>query len=188
MATSANVNQVCDFGRPAADFALPGVDGRIWRLADVRGPQGALVMFLANHCPYVKGVIDRLVGQAEELKGLGIGAVAIMANDTAAYPEDSLENMKRFAAERRFGFPYLFDETQETARAYGAICTPEFFGYNRDLRLQYHGRFDDSGMKGPKGGGRTSELLEAMRLIARSGEGPRAQVAAHGCSIKWRPH
>jgi peroxiredoxin len=182
-----NTSPVCDFGRPAVDFALPGVDGRVWRLADVRGPQGTLVMFLANHCPYVKALIDRLVVQVDELRRLGVGAAAIMSNDTAAYPEDSLDNMKRFAAERRFGFPYLIDDSQATAQAYGAICTPEFFGYNRDMRLQYHGRFDDSGMKGGKGGGGTPELLEAMRLIAQTGEGPRAQTAAHGCSIKWRP-
>ena len=182
----ASESQVCDFGRPAVDFTLPGVDGRVWRLGDACGPRGTLVMFLANHCPYVKAVIDGLVVQVEEMRRLGIGAAAIMANDTAAYPEDSLDNMKRFAAERRFGFPYLIDESQAVAQAYGAICTPEFFGYNRDMRLQYHGRFDDSGMKG-KGGRATPELLEAMRLIAETGEGPRAQVAAHGCSIKWRP-
>jgi hypothetical protein len=147
-------------------------------------------MFLANHCPYVKGLIDRLVVQVDELGRLGVGAAAIMSNDTAAYPEDSLDNMKRFAAEHRFGFPYLLDESQATARAYGASFTPEFFGYDRDLRLQYHGRFDDAGMKSggaSNGHRRRQELLDAMRQIASSGEGPREQVAGHGCSIKWHP-
>ncbi|MEJ0070003.1 MAG: thioredoxin family protein [Pseudomonadota bacterium] len=180
----ANAQPVCDFGRPAADFALPGVDGRILRLSEVRGPHGTLVMFLANHCPYVKGLIDRLVPQVDALRREGIGAVAIMANDTAAYPEDSLENMKRFAAERRFGFPYLIDESQAIARAYGASVTPEFFGYNSDLRLQYHGRLDDGVLKG--GPPRQRELFDAMRQIAASDEGPREQHAGHGCSIKWR--
>jgi len=186
----ASASQICEFGRPAADFALPGVDGRVWRLADVRGPTGTLVMFLANHCPYVKGLIDRLVVQVDELRRLGVGAAAIMSNDTAAYPEDSLDNMKRFAAERRFGFPYLLDESQAIARAYGASFTPEFFGYNRDLRLQYHGRFDDAGMKGGAaagGPGHRQELLDAMRQIVSSGDGPREQVAGNGCSIKWHP-
>jgi len=182
----ATAIQVCEFGRPAADFALPGVDGKIGRLAELRGPNGLLVMFLANHCPYVKGLIDRLVVQAEELRRLGIGTVAIMSNDTAAYPEDNFENMKRFAAERRFSFPYLWDESQAVAKAYGATFTPEFFGYNRELRLQYHGRFDAGGLKAPGPGGR-QDLLEAMRQIARTGEGPREQVAGLGCSIKWRP-
>jgi peroxiredoxin len=180
----AGTRLICDFGRPAADFALPGVDGRLWRLSEVRGPQGLLVMFLANHCPYVKGMIDRLVPQVDELQRAGIGAVAIMANDTAAYPEDSPENMKRFAAERRFGFPYLVDETQAIARAYGATFTPELFGYNRDLRLQYHGRIDDGALKG--GAPHQRELFDAMLQIAATGEGPREQYAGNGCSIKWR--
>lgn len=186
----ASASQICEFGRPAADFALPGVDGRIWRLGELRGPNATLVMFLANHCPYVKGLIDRLVVQLDELRRFGVGATAIMSNDTASYPEDSLDNMKRFAAERRFGFPYLFDESQAVARAYGASFTPEFFGYDRDLRLQYHGRFDDGGMKAggaPDGAGRGRALFDAMQQIASSGEGPREQVVGHGCSIKWRP-
>jgi peroxiredoxin len=175
---------ICDFGRPAADFALPGVDGKFWRLADVRGPHGTLVMFLANHCPYVKGAIARIVAQADELKHHGIGCAAIMANDTAAYPEDGFENMKRFAAEHRFGFPYLLDESQAVARAYGAAQTPEFFGYDAGLRLQYHGRLDDSGLKASPGGRR--ELLEAMLQIAAGKGGPQEQNRSLGCSIKWR--
>ncbi len=180
----ADTAPVCDFGRPASDFALPGVDGRVWHLAEVRGPQGTVIMFLANHCPYVKGLIDRLVEQMAVLRRDGIGAAAIMANDTAAYPEDGLENMKRFAAEHRFGFPYLIDESQAVARAYGAALTPEFFGYNRELRLQYHGRLDDGGLKGGPSHGR--DLADAMARIAATGEGPRDQVPSVGCSIKWR--
>ncbi len=177
-------SEICDFGRPAADFALPGVDGKVWRLADVRGPQGTLVMFLANHCPYVKGSIDRIVALTDELKRSGIGVAAIMANDTAAYPEDGFENMKRFAAAHRFGFPYLLDESQAIARAYGAERTPEFFGYDAGLRLQYHGRLDDSGLKANPRGRR--ELLEAMLQIAAGKDGPREQYPSLGCSIKWR--
>jgi peroxiredoxin len=177
-------SQICDFGRPAADFTLPGVDGKVWRLADVRGPKGTLVMFLCNHCPYVKGAIDRIVAQADELRHHGVGAVAIMANDTAAYPEDSFENMKRFAAEHRFGFPYVLDDSQTVARAYGAVRTPEFFGYDANLRLQYHGRLDDSGLKATPGARR--ELLDAMLQIAAGQAGPSEQQPTLGCSIKWR--
>jgi peroxiredoxin len=173
-----------DFGRPAADFALPGVDGKTWRLGEVRGPRGTLVMFLCNHCPYVKGAIDRIVAQAEVLRRDGVGAVAIMANDTAAYPEDGFENMKRFAAEHRFAFPYLLDESQDVARAYGAQRTPEFFGYDANLRLQYHGRLDDAGLKPVAG--RPGELLAAMQRIAAGQEGPREQYPTVGCSIKWK--
>lgn len=174
----------CEFGRPAADFTLPGVDGRVWRLAEVRGPQATVVMFLANHCPYVKAAIPRLVTELDILRRAGVNAVAIMPNDTAAYPEDSFDNMKRFAAEHRFGFPYLWDESQATARAYGATVTPEFFGYNRDMRLQYHGRFDAAGIKGRSPSSR--DLFDAMQQIAATGEGPRQQFATQGCGIKWR--
>ena len=175
----------CEFGRPAVDFALPGVDGRVWRLADLRGPQATVVMFLANHCPDVHAVIARLVVTLDELRHRGVGAVAIMANDTAAYPEDSFDNMKRFAAEHRFDFPYLWDESQAVARGYGAAVTPEFFGFNRDLRLQYHGRLDDAERVDARP--RTRELFDAMDRIAATGEGPREQHPARGCSIKWRP-
>jgi hypothetical protein len=142
-------------------------------------------MFLCNHCPYVKAVIGRLVRDMDELASHGIGAVAIMPNDTAAYPEDSFENMQAFAERHRFGFPYLIDETQTVAKAYGAVCTPEFFGFDRDLRLQYHGRLDSAGIHGA-GGPERRDLFEAMLAVARGGEGPREQVASLGCSIKWR--
>ncbi len=177
---------VCDFGWKAPGFALKGTDGKTWTLDDVRGPRGTLVMFICNHCPYVKAVIDRLVRDAGELtRDHGIGAVAIMSNDAAAYPEDGFENMVRFAAEHGFPFPYLIDETQEVARAYGAVCTPDFFGYNADLALQYRGRLDESGRQAA-GPGPRRELFEAMRQVAETGRGPAEQVPSMGCSIKWR--
>ena len=181
--TSANA-RVCDFGWRARAFDLQGVDGRRHTLASTRGAKGALVMFICNHCPYVKAVLERIVRDCAELAPLGIGAAAIMSNDPADYPEDSAEHMKRIARERGFGFPYLLDETQEVARAYGAVCTPEFFGFNAALELQYHGRLDASKTT-PLPGARR-DLFEAMRQIAQTGQGPREQVAGLGCSIKWR--
>jgi peroxiredoxin len=176
--------QVCDFGWRAREFDLPGVDGRRHTLASTRGAKGALVMFLCNHCPYVKAVLERIVRDSAELAPHGIGSVAIMSNDPAHYPEDSFENMRRVARERGFGFPYLLDETQEVAQAYGAVCTPEFFGFDAGLELQYHGRLDAS-KTAPLPGARR-ELFEAMLAIARGGPGPLDQVAGLGCSIKWR--
>ena len=176
---------ICDFGLPALDFALPGVDGKTWTLEQCRGPNGLLVMFICNHCPYVKAVQDRLVRDTAELKPLGIGSVAIMANDTADYPEDSFENMGRVALELGYGFPYLLDATQEVAKAYGAVCTPDFFGYNQRLELQYRGRLDASG-RHPAPVGTRRELFEAMKHIAETGQGPRDQTPSVGCSIKWR--
>jgi peroxiredoxin len=175
----------CEFGWRAPDFDLMGTDGRRHRLDQVRGPNGALVMFICNHCPYVRAVIDDLVADCRQLMAEGIGVAAIMANDTDAYPEDSLPNMKRFAAEHRFPFPYLIDETQEVARGYGAVCTPDFFGFDRDLGLQFRGRvYEMSGLK-PLPGAR-HELLEGMRAVAATGKGPREQHPSMGCSIKWR--
>jgi len=178
------MSPVCDFGWRAREFDLPGVDGRRHTLASARGAQGALVMFLCNHCPYVKAVLERIVRDSAELASHGIGSVAIMSNDPADYPEDSFENMRRVARERGFGFPYLLDETQEVAQAYGAVCTPEFFGFDAGLELQYHGRLDAS-KTAPLPGARR-ELFEAMLAIARGGPGPLDQVAGLGCSIKWR--
>jgi len=175
----------CDFGRPAVDFALPGTDGKIWTPADCRGPAGLLVMFICNHCPYVKAVRTRLVRDVRELQELGIGCVAIMSNDPALQPEDSFENMRRIALELDFPFPYLIDETQAVARAYGAVCTPDFFGYNSRLELQYRGRLDASRKETAPEGARR-ELFEAMRLVAETGQGPGEQVPGIGCSIKWR--
>jgi peroxiredoxin len=174
----------CDFGWKAAHFLLPATDGREYSLDDIKGPNGALVVFICNHCPYVKAVIDRLVRDAAELAGLGIGTAAISSNDAVAYPEDSFDNMKRFAAEHRLPFPYLYDESQDVARVYGAVCTPDFFGFNADLELQYRGRLDESRKQGAPGARR--DLFEAMKEIARTGQGPRDQIPSIGCSIKWR--
>ena len=176
---------ICDFGQPAIDFDLPGTDGNRHTLASCRGPNGLLVMFICNHCPYVKAIIDRLIRDCRELAGQGIGCVAIMSNDIAEYPEDAPENMQRWANELAFPFPYLFDESQEIARAYGAVCTPDFFGYNARLELQYRGRLDASG-RNPAPPEARRELFEAMCEIARSGQGPAAQTASIGCSIKWK--
>ena len=176
---------VCDFGRPAIDFDLPGVDGRRHGLASARGPKGLLVMFICNHCPYVKAVIHRIVRDASELATLGVGSIAIMSNDPTDYPEDSWENMERIARELGFPFPYVLDQSQEVAKAYGAVCTPDFFGYNDKLELQYRGRLDES-RKDTAPEGVRRELFEAMREVALSGRGPARQVPGIGCSIKWR--
>lgn len=175
---------VCDFGLLAPDFRLPGVDGKQWTLQDARGPKGLLVMFICNHCPYVQAVRDRIVRDARELKAFGVNSVAIMSNDPTDYPEDSFDNMKRVATELNFSFPYVYDATQAVAKAYGAVCTPDFFGYNADLALQYRGRLDES-RKEPAPNARR-ELFEAMQQIATTGQGPRAQIPSMGCSIKWR--
>lgn len=180
----AAVPPICDFGWKAVDFDLEGIDGRRWRLADVRGDKGALVMFICNHCPYVCSIADRIARDVEALKGEGIGAVAIMSNDTENYPADSFDNMKLFAERHGFGFPYVIDRTQEVARAYDAICTPDFFGFDKDLGLQYRGRLDES--KTTPVAGARRDLYEAMVAVARTGEGPRDQIASMGCSIKWR--
>ncbi|MBA2492191.1 MAG: thioredoxin family protein [Gammaproteobacteria bacterium] len=176
---------VCDFGRPAIDFDLLGVDGERWSLARSRGSRGLLVMFICNHCPYVKAVRERLVRDARELSPLGVNAVAIMSNDPADYPEDSYENMRRIARDFSFPFPYLLDDSQAVAKAYGAVCTPDFFGYNAALALQYRGRLDASGKQAAPDNVRR-ELFEAMRQVAETGRGPEAQTPSVGCSIKWR--
>ncbi len=176
---------ICDFGWQAPEFHLEGIDGRSYSLEDVRGAKGTLVIFICNHCPYVRSVIDRIVRDVAALKDEGIGAVAIMANDTEAYPEDSFDNMKRFAEQHRFNFPYLIDRTQEVARAYDAVCTPDFFGFNEGLGLQYRGRLDESKREAVPGARR--ELYEAMVQVAETGEGPKDQISSMGCSIKWRP-
>ena len=176
---------VCDFGWRAPDFALPGTDGRIWRLSEVAGPKGMLAMFICNHCPYVQSVIDRIVRDARDLQALGIGVVAISSNDPAAYPEDGFDAMRAEAEKHAFPFPYLFDETQEVAKAYGATCTPDFFGFDAGLGLQYRGRLDASG-RNPAPPDARRELFEAMALVAETGMGPAEQVPSMGCSIKWK--
>lgn len=176
---------VCDFGRPALDFDLPGVDGRRYSLSSARGPRGLLVMFVCNHCPYVKAVIDRILRDARELSLLGIGSIAVMSNDPRDYPEDSWENMVRLARDLDFPFPYVLDETQSVAKAYEAVCTPDFFGYNDKLELQYRGRLDESRKQAAAPDVRR-ELFEAMKLVAQTGDGPLQQMPSIGCSIKWR--
>jgi peroxiredoxin len=176
---------VCDFGRPAPDFSLPGVDGKTWTRDLCKGPNGLLVMFICNHCPYVQAVRERIVRDARELAALGIGSVAIMSNDPADYPEDSFENMQKVAAEHDFPFPYLFDETQEVAKAFGAVCTPDFFGYNAELGLQYRGRLDAS-RKDTAPADVRRDLFLAMQQVAGTGRGPAEQIPSVGCSIKWR--
>jgi peroxiredoxin len=176
---------LCDFGWPAADFSLTDTFGTQHSLDSLRGPNGLLLMFICNHCPYVKAVIDRICRDARALQPLGIGVAAIMSNDATAYPEDSFDNMEKLARTLDFPFPYLHDTTQSIARAYNAVCTPDFFGFNRDLKLQYRGRLDASG-RAPAAPDIRRELFEAMREIAASGHGPREQTASIGCSIKWR--
>ena len=171
-------------GWGAKDFALRGTDGRTYSLADIRGRKGTLVVFICNHCPYVKASIGRIAAEANALREIGIGAIAIMPNDTEAYPEDSFGNMKAFAARHELTFPYVIDATQEVARAYGAQCTPDFFGLNARDELQYRGRLDASRMT-PIADTRR-DLYEAMKQIADTGQGPKEQLPSMGCSIKWR--
>lgn len=169
----------------APDFSLKGVDGQTYSLADVRGEKGTLVMFICNHCPYVKGITDRLASTMEDLQQSGIGVIAIMANDTANYPADSFDNMKVFAQENGFTFPYVIDETQQVAKAYDAVCTPDFFGFDADLNLQYRGRLDSSG-KNPAAGDTVPELKNAMLEVAAGKPISHPQTPSMGCSIKWR--
>jgi len=176
---------VCDFGTPAPDFSLPGVDGKVWSRDQCKGEKGLLIMFICNHCPYVQAVRDRILRDARELAGQGIGCVAIMSNDPTDYPEDSFDNMRRVAEDYGFPFPYLFDETQAVAKAYGAVCTPDFFGYNRELELQYRGRLDAS-RKEPAPHSAPRDLFEAMKQVAETGAGPKEQIPSMGCSIKWK--
>lgn len=177
---------LCDFGRPAPEWTLiEPASGRLLTPDSVRGPNGLLVMFICNHCPFVKAVIDRIVRDCRELATLGVGSIAIMSNDTDAYPEDGIDAMQSWARELDFPFPYVLDETQEVALAYGAVCTPDFFGFNAGLQLQYRGRLDASRREtGPADARR--ELFEAMQQIAETGHGPKEQIASIGCSIKWR--
>ncbi len=176
---------VCNFGQPAADFFLPGTDGKDWTLQDCAGEKGLLVMFICNHCPYVKAVRERIVRDTKELKQMGLNAVAIMSNDPAQYEEDSFENMRLIAEKYEFSFPYLLDATQEAAKAYGAVCTPDFFGYNANLELQYRGRLDVS-RKETAAAAVRRDLFEAMKQVAETAKGPAQQVPSMGCSIKWK--
>ena len=175
---------ICDFGRKAIDFDLPGTDGRRHTLATARGPNGLLVMFICNHCPYVKAVRERVIRDARDLQAQGIGVIAINSNDATGYPDDSFENMRRIAEQYQYPFPYVWDETQETARAYGAVCTPDFFGFNSNFELQYRGRFDASRKETAEESSR--DLFRAMVQVAGTGGGPEDQIPGMGCSIKWK--
>ena len=176
---------VCDFNQKAHDFSLKGTDEKIWTLQDCAGPKGLLVMFICNHCPYVKVILDKLVVETDVLSMKGIGCVAINPNDFISFPDDSFDNMKVVSKKNGFGFPYLIDADQEIAKNYNSVCTPDFFGYNANLELQYRGRFDDRGSKNISNPNQ-SDLFKAMFQIARTGRGPIKQEASIGCSIKWR--
>ena len=176
---------VCEFDEPVVDFSLPGVDGKIWTPETARGEKGLLVMFICNHCPYVKAIRDRLVRDASELMVFGINSVAIMSNDPTEYEEDSFENMKKVAEEFNFPFPYLLDESQQVAKDYGAVCTPDFFGYNESMQLQYRGRLDAS-RKEAASAEVKRDLFDAMKQVAQTSRGPEDQVPSMGCSIKWK--
>lgn len=181
----ASINPpVCEFGWQAPDFSLPDIDGRMVTLKESMGSKGLLVMFICNHCPYVKAILPRLIADVNELKSLGVNTVAIMSNDPTDYPEDSLENMCKIAQEMAFPFPYLLDETQQVAKRYNAVCTPDFFGFNHNFELQYRGRFDESRKETAPNS--TRDLFYAMKLVAKTGQGPNEQISSIGCSIKWK--
>lgn len=175
---------ICNFGEKAKPFSLPGTDGQTYTLDDLKGPHGLLIVFMCNHCPYVKAILDRLIRDARELQQHGIRTVAINPNDATRYPDDGFEPMQALAIEKALPFPYLRDETQEVAAAYGAVCTPDFFGYNKDLELQYRGRLDASRKETAPDARR--DLFEAMVRIAETGRGPEHQIPSMGCSVKWK--
>ena len=177
---------VCNFGWHAPDFNLLGVDGKRYTLANSVGENGLLVMFICNHCPYVKTIKNRLVADCLELQQYGINTIAIQSNDAENYPEDSFERMQEEARASNFSFPYVWDETQAVAKSYGAVCTPDFFGFNKSLELQYRGRFDAAG-RGEAPADNPRDLFNAMKLIALTGCGPEHQISSIGCSIKWLP-
>jgi peroxiredoxin len=172
-------------GLKAPSFSLPATDGKTYSLSDLKGERGTVVMFICNHCPYVVAMIDRAIDDAKALANLGIATVAICSNDAVSYPDDSFANMREFAKEHRFPFPYLHDETQKVARSYDAVCTPDIFGFDADLKLAYRGRLDEGRTDPPRKGARR-ELLEAMKLVAQTGQGPAEQMPSIGCSIKWK--
>jgi peroxiredoxin len=174
---------VCDFGWQAPDFSLKNIDGTILSKDLLMGKNGLLVMFICNHCPYVKAILPRLIADVAELKMLGVNTVAIMSNDPTDYPEDSFENMQIISNEMNFPFAYLIDPTQEVAKAYDAVCTPDFFGFNNQFELQYRGRFDESRKETAPNSSR--DLFHAMKQVAETGQGPKEQVQSIGCSIKW---
>ena len=176
---------VCDFGKKAEDFKLKSINNEIVNLQDIKGEKATLIMFICNHCPYVKAIIKDLAKDCNELRDNGISSVAIMSNDTINYPEDSFDNMIKFAHKNKFGnINYLFDETQEIAKKYGAVCTPDFFGFNKNLELQYRGRFRELKDLKPINNG-DSDLKIAMKMVAQTQKGPGEQIPSMGCNIKW---
>tara|TARA_Y100001970_G_C13793942_1_gene631656 strand:+ start:83 stop:634 length:552 start_codon:yes stop_codon:yes gene_type:complete len=175
---------ICDFGKKADNFELKSIDNKIISLNDAKGENGTLIMFICNHCPYVLAVINNVVEDCKELENDGIKSIAIMSNDPKRYEEDSFDNMIKFSKNHNFNFPYVIDETQEVAKTYGAVCTPDFFGYNKDLELQYRGRIRELKNLKPIDNGE-SELNKAMKMIAKSNKGPEEQFPSMGCSIKW---
>ncbi len=175
---------LCNFGEKSHDFDLKAVDGKYYNLSDCLGEKGTIIMFICNHCPYVKAIIKELVEDINDLKKIGVKTVAIMSNDTKNYPDDSFEKMISFAKFNKFSFPYLFDETQQIAKKFGAVCTPDFFGYNKNLELQYRGRFRELKELRPVNTGE-SDLKSAMRLVSKSQNGPKNQIPSMGCNIKW---
>ena len=176
---------ICDFGKKAEDFKLKSTDNKLISLNNIKGEKGTLIMFICNHCPYVKAIIKDLVEDCKNLERFGINSAAICSNDVKNYPEDSFENMIEFSKKNNFNFPYLLDETQEIAKAYDAVCTPDFFGYNKNLELQYRGRLRELKNLIPVKDGE-SDLLKAMKQIAETSEGPKEQIPSAGCSIKWK--
>ena len=175
---------ICDFGKKAENFELKSTENKIITLNDAKGQNGTLIMFICNHCPYVKAVIEDIVNDCKTLEKEGIRSIAIMSNDTENYPEDSFDNMIKFAKNNKFNFPYLIDETQETAKKYDAVCTPDFFGYNKNLELQYRGRIRELKDLKPVRNSE-SDLLKAMKMVAKTDKGPEEQAPSMGCSIKW---
>ena len=175
---------ICDFGKKADNFELKSIDNKIISLNDAKGENGTLIMFICNHCPYVLAVINNVVEDCKELENDGIKSIAIMSNDPKRYEEDSFDNMIKFSKNHNFNFPYVIDETQEVAKTYGAVCTPDFFGYNKDLELQYRGRIRELQNLKPIENG-DSELKNAMKMIAKTNNGPNEQFPSMGCSIKW---
>ena len=176
---------ICDFGQKAFSFELKSTENKVISLNDIKGDNGTLIMFICNHCPYVKAVTKEIVEDCIELKKIGVNAVAICSNDATSHPEDSFENMIKFSKQNNFNFPYLVDETQEIAKAYDAVCTPDFFGYNKNLELQYRGRLRELKNLIPVKDGE-SDLVKAMKQIAETSEGPKEQIPSAGCSIKWK--
>ena len=176
---------ICDFGKKALPFELNSTDNKIISLKDIKGENGTLIMFICNHCPYVKAITKEMVEDCAELKKIGVNSVAICSNDSVNYPEDSFENMIEFSKKNQFGFPYLIDETQEIAKTYDAVCTPDFFGYNKNLELQYRGRLRELKNLIPVRDGE-SDLYKSMKQIAETGKGPEKQIPSAGCGIKWK--